>query len=80
MKTTAQLDNRISTFGKRLRNIRLRNSLSQEALAELCKLDRTYIGGIERGERNPTLKNIIRIADALNTSPSMLFDTLLESE
>lgn len=79
METTSDIDNRISSFGSLVRTIRLAKSLSQENLAELCKLDRTYIGGIERGERNPTLKNIFRLADALDTSPRTFFDTELES-
>ena len=50
------------------KNIRLRRSklcLSQEALADAAKLDRTYISGIERGLRNPTISVLAQIADAL---------------
>ena len=47
--------------------------LSQEAFADLCGLDRTYIGGIERGERNVALVNLEKIADALDLSLSELF-------
>ncbi|WOB59919.1 helix-turn-helix domain-containing protein [Pseudomonas sp. NBB] len=50
--------------------------LSQEQLANLCDLDRTYIGGIERGERNPALKNIYRLAKALDVSLSNLFESI----
>jgi transcriptional regulator with XRE-family HTH domain len=46
--------------------------LSQEALAEACDLDRTYISGIERGSRNPSLTNILKIAAALNARPADL--------
>ena len=46
--------------------------ISQEALGFLSGLDRTYISGIERGVRNPTLRVIWRLADALSTSPSAL--------
>ncbi len=52
-------------FGKRLRSLRQERKLSQETLALACDLDRTYIGGIERGERNISLVNIHKIAEAL---------------
>lgn len=61
------------TFGKRIRLLRLKAGYSQEDLASLSQLDRTYIGGIERGERNPSLRNILRIADALQVSVTELF-------
>ena len=47
--------------------------MSQEALAAKCELDRTYISGIERGTRNPSLTNILKIADSLSVSASELF-------
>lgn len=59
-------------FGERLRGIRHETGLSQEALALACELDRTYIGGIERGERNVSLINICRIAQALGITPKEL--------
>jgi transcriptional regulator with XRE-family HTH domain len=55
-------------FGQRLRQLRLKAGLSQEAFAEKCGLDRTYIGGIERGERNVALRNINEIARGLGVS------------
>ena len=61
-------------FGLRIKELRLKASLSQEALAAECGLDRTYISGIERGLRNPSFKNIIRIAKSLNVSPSQLLE------
>lgn len=60
-------------FGARLRSLRKARSLSQEALALTCDLDRTYIGGIERGERNLSLINIHRIAEALGVPVAELF-------
>ena len=60
-------------FGERVREIRKRKGLSQEALALACELDRTYIGGVERGERNISLINIYRIAEALEVKPRELF-------
>jgi len=62
-----------SAFGARVRYLRLSAELSQEELADLCSLDRTYVGGIERGERNPTLKIIVQIARALRVPAADLF-------
>lgn len=60
-------------FGERVRELRKMKGLSQEALALTCDLDRTYIGGVERGERNISLVNIHRIAKALGIEPKELF-------
>lgn len=60
-------------FGKKVKELRKQKGLSQEALALLCDLDRSYIGGVERGERNVSLINIYKIADALNISIKELF-------
>jgi transcriptional regulator with XRE-family HTH domain len=55
-----------------IREIRKRHGISQAALAEECGLDRTYISGIERGQRNPSLTNILKIAGALGTPASQI--------
>ena len=55
-------------FGNRIRNLRLAQGISQEALADRANLHRTYIGAVERGERNITLLNANRIASALGVS------------
>lgn len=60
-------------FGARVRAIRKQKKLSQEALALACSLDRTYIGGVERGERNISLINIYKISSALEINISELF-------
>jgi transcriptional regulator with XRE-family HTH domain len=60
-------------FGKAVRQRRHKLGVSQEAFADLCGLDRSYIGGIERGERNVALVNIEKIARALRISLSELF-------
>ena len=60
-------------FGGRVRELRKQKGLSQEALALACDLDRTYVGGVERGERNISLVNIQKIAEALGVSARELF-------
>ncbi len=60
-------------FGKAVRKRRHKLGVSQEEFADLCGLDRTYIGGIERGERNVGLINIAKIAKAFGVSLSELF-------
>lgn len=60
-------------FGKRVREIRIKKGItSQMSLALKAGLDRTYIGGVERGERNVGLKNIEKIAKAIGVSPDEL--------
>lgn len=60
-------------FGKALRLRRKKLGVSQEAFADMCELDRTYVGGIERGERNVALVNIEKLAKTLRISISELF-------
>lgn len=60
-------------FGLAVRSERTRQNLSQEELADLCELDRTYIGSVERGERNISLINIQKIASALKINVRELF-------
>ena len=65
--------NALKQFGTRIRVLRERAGLSQEALAAKAGIHRTYMGGVERGERNPCLKNILRLADALGVPAAELF-------
>ncbi|MGB3111307.1 MAG: helix-turn-helix transcriptional regulator [Psychrobacter alimentarius] len=58
-------DERMITFGKRVREARKSKGISQEALAEIAGIDRSYMGNIERGEKNITLKKAYEICDAL---------------
>jgi transcriptional regulator with XRE-family HTH domain len=60
-------------FGKALRQRRGKLGVSQEEFADICGLDRTYIGGIERGERNLSLANIEKVAKAFKISLSEMF-------
>lgn len=62
-------------FGLRVRQIRHGKGWSQEELADRANLDRTYVGGVERGERNPGLVNIVRITTALGAPIGELFVT-----
>ena len=59
-------------FGKRLRITRQRKGISQERLAELAGLHRTYVSSVERGERNISLLNIEKLATALGVAMSDL--------
>lgn len=61
-----------AAFGEAIRAARRRRGISQEALALGCGLDRTYVSGIERGQRNPSLANILKIAAALDLAPADL--------
>ena len=60
-------------FGKAVRKRRQKLGVSQEEFADMCGLDRTYVGGVERGERNVSVLNIEKIAKALRISLSELF-------
>lgn len=62
-----------SRFGSRLRQLRDERGYSQEQLAERAGLHRNYIGGVERGERNIALENIVKLAKALAVKPGDLF-------
>lgn len=60
-------------FGRRVRQLRLARGISQERLAELAKVHRTYMSSVERGQRNVGLDNIFAIAEALGVSATDLF-------
>ena len=69
----------LRSFGERLRELRQDAALSQEGLAELTGLHRTYVGGIERGERNVGFLNILRLARALRAHPRELLSRTTRS-
>ena len=66
-------------IGQRIRNYRTQKGLSQEKLAELAGCHPTYIGQLERGEKNATLESVEKIASAMDISLSELFDKLGKS-
>lgn len=72
MSEKAAISEALKTFGSRVRLRRTELGFSQEELAGVSGLHRTYIGSVERGERNISLANVIRIAAALELDPAEL--------
>lgn len=68
--------NVLALFGKRLRELRLKRSLSQEKLAELADLHRNYVGLLERGESNVSLLTLVALARVLNVKPANLIELI----
>ncbi|HTA13704.1 MAG TPA: helix-turn-helix transcriptional regulator [Solirubrobacteraceae bacterium] len=61
-----------AAFGRAIRELREERGISQEAFALKCGIDRSHYGGIERGERNPSLSTVFKIADTLSVLPSAI--------
>ena len=66
------MSNEVIKFGKKLKKVRLKKDLSQGDVARILGVHRTYISGLERGVRNPSLLTIRKIAKALGVSPKEL--------
>lgn len=64
----------LNSFGKRLATIRKAKGVTQERLADMVEVHRTYIGFIEQGKRNPSISNIYKISKALKVSLKDLFE------
>ena len=62
------------SLGKTIRSLRVERKISQEALADGANLDRSYMGGIERGEHNITILNLMKVSEQLDLKISELFD------
>jgi transcriptional regulator with XRE-family HTH domain len=69
-------DKQIADFGKAVRELRKEKGLSQEAFADLAGIDRSYMGHIERGEKNVTLTKIYQLADALEMGIIDIFERI----
>jgi len=76
MSNSLNTDKTTREFGTRIRALRKDLAMSQEELGEVAGLHRTYIGHLERGEVNPSLINILRVAKALKVDPSNLVSGL----
>ena len=74
MTIASMVKNPQDVLGNNLKKYRQKLGVSQEALAERCGLHRTYVGAVERGERNVSLLNIVSIARALKVLPSKLLE------
>ena len=73
-------ENIFMSFGQTIRKIRLSKGISQEKLADMCELHRTYISDIELGKRNVSLENIEKLSVALNLKISQLFEEVEKNE
>ena len=67
----------LKQIGNRIKELRIKSDLSQEKLSFACDLDRTYIGSVERGERNISVLNLRKIANALKVQPTDLLNISL---
>lgn len=71
---------KVKNFGLRVKFFRIQLQLSQDELAERANLHRTYVGAVERGERNISLNNIFKLANALKIETKELFEEITETE
>ena len=69
-------DLQLATFGSVIRELRKERGLSQEAFADLAGIDRSYMGHIERGEKNVTLSKIYQLSHALGVKLSTVFERI----
>jgi transcriptional regulator with XRE-family HTH domain len=73
--SSGDLENKhLKNLGGRIRTLRLKNAISQEELAEQAGVHRTYVGMIERGEKNLTILSLLKISNALGISLSEFFE------
>ena len=67
------MDNLLKRLGRRIRDLRSQRGLSQERFADLCGVHRTYMGHLERGEKNVSINSIVRVSEALEVTLAELF-------
>ena len=67
----------LQILGTEIRQRRFAKGYSQESFADACGLDRTYVGGVERGERNLSFRNLLKIAEALGIQPAELLSQII---
>jgi len=72
--TVTSIETILAEFGARLRELRYEAGLTQEALALNSGIDRSYVGQVERGERNISLENIVKLANGLGVVPHKLLE------
>ena len=72
MPDTADSADYLEALGVAVRRLRTRRGLSQEDLSAAAGLDRTYVSGIERGVRNPTVASLLKLCEVLGTTPAKL--------
>ena len=77
---TATTQGILISFGRRVRQLRKARGWSQEVFAQQCGLDRSYVGGVERGDRNIGLMNIGKMAEALGVDEGRLFEDGRQTE
>jgi transcriptional regulator with XRE-family HTH domain len=73
IQDTTHLNNLQRSLGRRIRELRSEQGWTQEQFAEFCGLHRTYVGHVERGEKNVSLSTVLRVANALGVRISALF-------
>ncbi len=74
IRIMAEVDPKVA-FGIRLRQLREKRGVSQEQLAQMVGMDRSYVGSVERGERNVSLENICKLAAGLAVAPARLLES-----
>ena len=79
-RSATEDDDVVAQFGRTVRALRQEKGYSQEAFADLCGLDRSYMGGVERGERNLSIRKVALIARSLDMSLAELFSAVGEAE